>query len=259
MPLPEAIIISITIFAAIFFTTYFIYQHALYAQVSELKEGLIRTAKVIATTIDGDAHKTFTQRSQENTPEYKHAILPMAKALKADDTLSYVYTIILKNSKPYFILDPTPTGDADHDGVDDKSHIMQVYKDADEEMMQALTQHIAHVMKHPERDAWGTFLSAYAPFYDSKGSFVGIVGVDITADNYFARLAPIKRATIRTMVTGFFISFLIGSLVWFTRNFSLQLNNKRWKVFCRLSEQPHIHINIENETHQTKTQTSTIQ
>ena len=48
--------------------------------------------------------------------------------------------------------------------------------------------------------------------------------------NYFERLAPIKRATTRTMVAGFFIAFLIASLVWFTRNFGMKINDKRLKI-----------------------------
>jgi hypothetical protein len=56
---------------------------------------------------------------------------------------------------------------------------------------------------------------------------LAVLGIDIEATKFFSRLEPIKRATTRTMVIGFFISFLVGSIVWFTRNFGLKINNKR--------------------------------
>jgi len=131
----------------------------------------------------------------------------------------------------YFILDPTPEGDSDNDGVDDKSHIMQEYTDASAEIIQALKEQKVVTSEEPYTDQWGSFISSYTPIYDAQNQFVGVIGIDVKADTYFERLAPIKRATIRAMVTGFFISFLIGSTVWFTRNFSKVLNRSRRSIF----------------------------
>jgi hypothetical protein len=226
-PLREALFIGFCVFFAIIFTTYFIYFHALNAQKGEIREGLMRTAQVVATYIDGSAHKTFIDRNQEQGDAYKKAIEPFEKALAADDSIKYLYTGILKDGKVYFVLDPTPEGDADGDGVDDKAHIMDEYSEATDDMVLALKEQRAVVSQSPYRDRWGSFVSGYIPFYDDDKKFVGVLGIDIEASNYFMRLAPIERATTRTMVVGFFISFLIASLVWFTRRFGLIINTKR--------------------------------
>ena len=230
-PLFEALFIGFSVFFAIFFTTYFIYHHALNAQKGEIKEGLLRTAQVVATFIDGDQHKLFTDANQEQTDSYKTSIRPFEAALKADRSIKYLYTAIIKDNKVYFILDPTPEGDADGDGVDDKAHIMDEYTEASSEIIQALKHQKVVVSEEPYSDRWGSFVSGYIPFYDSKGDFSGVLGIDIEAKNYFERLAPIKRATTRTMVAGFFIAFLIGSVVWFTRNFGLVVNEKRLAAY----------------------------
>ena len=134
-------------------------------------------------------------------------------------------------------MDPTPKGDADGDGVEDSVDIMQEYDDPSGFLGEALRTQRTIVTKDPYTDQWGTLFGAYVPFYDDNGSFVGVLGIDITADNYFKRLMPIKRATIRAIVAGFFITFVIGSLVWFTRNFSSIVNRNRLLLIKELK--PH--------------------
>jgi sensor histidine kinase regulating citrate/malate metabolism len=133
----------------------------------------------------------------------------------------------MKNEKVYFILDATPEGDADNDGIDDKAHIMDEYPEASAEMLKALKSNEVVVTDEPVSDQWGSFMSGYVPMINSNGESVGVLGIDIKAENYFTRLKPIKRATTRAMVLGFFISFLVASLVWFTRRFGLVINKKR--------------------------------
>jgi len=245
-PLPEALFIGFGVFFAIFLTTYFIYFHALNAQIGEIKEGLLRTAKIVTTFIDGDKHTIFKNRSQETSKDYLDAIRPFQAVLDADETIKYLYTGILKDGKVYFILDPTPTGDADGDGVDDKAHIMDEYPEASKEMISALEGEQIVISKEPYTDRWGSFISGYIPFYDSNGSFIGVLGIDIQASNFFERLAPIKRATVRTMVSGFFIAFLIASLVWFTRNFGLRINHKRLNI---IDELQHVQTSTTSDKH----------
>ena len=229
-PFKEAVVITIAIFMVVFSVSYFIYVRALDAQKGEIREGLIRTAMVIATMLDGDVHKQFKNRSQESGELYKNFIKPLEKVLATDDTVVFIYTTILKGDQVYFVVDPTVEGDSDGDGVDDKSHIMELYADADAALRLALTEQKAVPTDEPYTDKWGSFMSAYVPFYDNKGEFVGVLGIDIKAENYFTRLKPMLRATVRAMVAGFFVAFLVGSLVWFMRNFSLIINRHRVEI-----------------------------
>jgi hypothetical protein len=232
-PLQEAIVIGFCVFVAIISTTFFIYHYALGAQQGEIKEGLLRTAKVVSNFIDGDIHEDLAE-GQESTLEYKKAITPLEKTLKADDSIEYLYTAILKDEKVYFILDGTPFGDADGDGVEDKALIMDEYAEASSDIIRSLKNQEIVISDTPYTDRWGSFLSAYIPLYDTNGEFIAVLGIDIEASKYFARLEPIKRATTRTMVIGFFISFMVASIVWFTRNFGLKINNKRKELIDEL-------------------------
>lgn len=229
-PLTEAIVIGLAAFLAIFSTTFFVYHHAIEAQKGEIREGLIRTGNVLVSFIDADMHRTFVSPEQEDSQEYKDAILPFQKILKADPSIAFVYTAIMKDGKVHFILDPTEAGDSDGDGVDDKAHIMDEYTEASADMIEALSQQKSVTSKEPYVDRWGSFVSGYIPFYDREGKFVGVLGVDIDSTNYFSRLAPMKRATIRAMVTGFFVAFIVGAAVWFMRNFSRIINHSRLTI-----------------------------
>ena len=231
-PLTEAILSGSFVFFAIFVTTFFIYQYALDAQKGEIKEGLLRTAKVVSAFIDPKVHQTLSE-GEESTNAYLEQIRPLELALKADNSIIYLYTAIMREDKVFFILDATPAGDADGDGVEDKAVIMGEYPEAGTEIIQALTNQEIVISDTPYTDRWGSFLSAYVPMLNSEGKMVAVLGIDIEADKYFSRLKPIKRATTRTMVIGFFISYLIGLIVWFTRNFGLKMNINRNELAVR--------------------------
>lgn len=244
-PLLEGVAVGFAILTVAMITTYFILHHSLIAEKEEIREGMVRQAKIIATLIDGDAHPIFTDPGQENSPEYKDATRPLERALleSCDNRLNtfqeiferdngcsliFAYTAIMVADKVHYILDPWPPGitSPEPPHIEMKSHIMDVYTDANQHMIHALTEQVADTTDVYDDD-WGHFISAYAPFYNSKGEFVGIVGIDMKADRYMKRLEPIKRAAIRAFLAVGIIAYLSGAIVWFLRRFTLVINNKR--------------------------------
>jgi hypothetical protein len=129
------------------------------------------------------------------------------------------------------VLDGSPPGDADKDGVEDSSALMEVYDEPSPDMLSVFETHKAAVSKEPYKDKWGAFISAFVPLFAPDGHFVGVLGVDIAADNYFARLAPIQRAAQRAYVNGFFVAFMVGAIVWFLRKFILVINTSRLSIY----------------------------
>lgn len=240
-PLAEAIIATLVISIAVGISSYFIYFRSDAALKEEIKEGLQRTAAVTAATaIDTELEKTFVSRDQESSESYKEAIARLQSVLNANKEIHFVYTAIWKDQGAYFILDPTPEGDSDGDGIDDKAHIMDRYDEAPEEMVEALKEEHATVSKEPYTDRWGTFVSAFTPLYDDQKQFVGVLGLDLEISRYKERLKPIWQATVRAMATGLFLSFLTGAGVWFTRKFASEINASRQRIMKDLEEAVHI-------------------
>jgi PAS domain S-box-containing protein len=180
------------------------------ALAQEVRCNLIQLAKTAATVVDGDLHKTFYSPEQEQSPAYLQAIAPLQRILKVNPEIRFLYTMTDHNGIPCFVLDATPSGDLDHDGVEDHSPIMQPFETPAPALRAALATHQAGADAEPITDSWGTYLSAYAPFHDSRGDFAGVVGVDLKLDHYTARLAGMRRALGIGFATALGLALLIG-------------------------------------------------
>lgn len=188
----------------------------------EIRGNLRRIAKAATPLVDPELHKTFVDPVQESSPEYEQAIAPLRKFLSLDPSIIYVYTCVLWNGEVRFVLDPTVTGDRDNDGVDDKSHIMQVYSSPSPEMLNALKFQTSAADSEPYADEWGTFISGYAPIFDEKGEFVAIIGVDLAADRYSERLAGVRSALYIALLVAAAISVTGASAAFYFQRRRIQ-------------------------------------
>lgn len=228
-PKIEGIIIGTGILIVLELVIHFIYINALEAQKGEIFEGLHRTGMVISTLLDEEKHQLLIKSEQEDSLVYLEQLAPLKSVIDSDSTIEFVYTMIQKKQKNgkkeiYFILDPTPPGlDANNDGIEDKSHLMDKYLSPGKELLEAFKTKTITISEEVYYDQWGGHISAFIPFYDKEQQFVGVLGIDISATTYEERLAPIRKATLRAMITTLFISYLCGLAIWFLRNFCLRI------------------------------------
>ena len=188
----------------------------------EIRGNLRRIAKAATPLVDPELHKTFVDPAQESSPEYEQAIAPLRKFSGLDSSIIYIYTCVLRSGEVRFVLDPTVTGDRDNDGVDDKSHIMQVYSSPSPEMLSALKYQTSAADSEPYSDEWGTFISGYAPIFDEKGEFVAIIGVDLAADRYSERLAGVRSALYIALLVAAAISVTGASAAFYFQRRRIQ-------------------------------------
>ncbi|MBK6942973.1 MAG: hypothetical protein IPH13_22610 [Planctomycetes bacterium] len=213
-PVRDGVLATLLIVVAALAASLVFYLHSKDALENEVREDLRRVARLAATFVDGDLHRTFTHPAQEFSPEYARAIEPLARIQTASEELRFVYTCVLVDDEVRFVLDPTEAGDSDGDGTDDKSHIHQVYGDASDAMLAALREQKNSVEQAPYTDPWGTFISGYAPFYDGKGEFVGVVGVDLDAHRFVARLDGMRRAALFSTSAACALGVFFGWMVY---------------------------------------------
>ena len=226
-PFWEALCIGIIILLAVTHANYFLYQKALLAQKGEINDGLSMFSTVIAAYVDVDKHQQLISADQENTPLYLLSMAPLSTLMAANDNIVNVYTMIMKENHIYFILDPTPAGDSDNDGLDDKAHLMERYESPPEELLLAFNTGKSQVTKKPYIDKWGNYFSSFSPLLDHEGNVYGMLGLDVSAAGYYERLKPIQRHFIRSTAASFFVSFVIGCLIWFLRQFSRVVHHNR--------------------------------
>jgi hypothetical protein len=203
---------GLLVFAVGALPAYRSYLHARDAIEREFYQMLLNTALAAATTVDPELHKTF-RPGEETTEKYRRAIEPLAKIQATNPKIKFIYTFIRKDGKIYFVLDATPPGDHDHDGVEDKSYIGDEYPEATAQMhavFDAGTPQITPIVT----DRWGSFVSAYVPLRERTGTVIGALGVDITAADYLNTLGKAEAILHQNLLLAAGLAALVGWGVW---------------------------------------------
>jgi len=234
-PKLESIFVAFIFILLVFLSTYLMYTKAKDSLTQEIKIGLASNVLAAATTLNGDVHSNFTKETDRNDSLYISQATPLENIRKASKDIRYIYTNILVDNKVYFVINPSPQNDNDNDGLPDlPPALMDEYNNPAIELTEALkskTYKVTDIYK----DEWGTFISAYAPFYDSNGNFVGTLGMDQELSNYYKRLEPIEIAFEKTVVIILFIGLIIGLLIWYLRKHS-QILIKEKKIVLLKNE-----------------------
>lgn len=184
----------------------------------EFRRNLLDLALSASLLVDAEAQLQLDP-GEENTPLYKKLIEPLARLQKAHPEIRYVYTYVERDGKILFILDPTPPGDHDNDGIVDKAYIGEVYEE-DPETIQRMLEPIRNgksITTPPFSDRWGTFVSGFVPLRDDQGRIVGALGIDMLADRYFtylkqadrAKWAGLELSLVVSVITGVFASWAV--------------------------------------------------
>jgi hypothetical protein len=232
-PITEGCILAFLALMLTAVTSYFIYHHALYAIKEEIRDGLLRTSSGIAACLDGDMLASFDSPDKKDLPEYLATVELLQKARIATKHCTYLYINRMVNGQIVFVVDPTPIDEEGKPLFSDENNLassvpMTPYENPSKELLVALASHTPIVSAEPYTDTWGTFYSAYIPIFDSKKQMAGVLGADLRIDDMLARCKPIENATKRAFFVSCALSVLFGMLIWFTRRFSLQLNESRF-------------------------------
>jgi len=176
-------------------------------------------AASMASQIDGDLHRTFTKTEQTDSPEYNRCIEPLRRAHEALPQLKFVYTMVDDGGKIRFVLDTSMPGNANADGVQDRSAVWDDYAEATPRIASmVVTPPSAGVaITEPTSDRWGTWISGYAPIRGADGSITGILGIDLDAAGFSARLAKANRTAVAGLAPCLLVSVLVGAIVFFVR------------------------------------------
>lgn len=150
-------------------------------------------AQSAAILVDPKLHRSLSKPGSEKTESYRKAVEPLARFQAAHPEITFVYTLIQRDREIYFVLDPTPAGKANAEGVELKSYPMDPFETAPPDARMALRSQTAIASREPTTDSWGTFLSAFAPLRDERGEIYGVIGVDMEASTYLSRYADIDK------------------------------------------------------------------
>ena len=205
-------------------TGWVVYRSAVGGLEREVKANLLHLAESAAGLTDGDALALITEPEDKGTPGYEAVRAPHTRLLEANPNIAYIYSVRLVDDRLFFITDDAII---EPGAEDDTSPVGLEYTDASPTMRRALVEQRALVESSAYTDEWGTFLSAYAPVFDSAGAFVGIVGADIRLAEFQARVDAIGSSLRLGFGLALLASIACGIAVWFVRRAAVHADERR--------------------------------
>lgn len=188
-----------------------------------LQGDLLATAQAAAAGIDGDAHSALLQSGAIDDPTYTTIAEHLRTIKKANPQASGVYTYILstENSTDVKLV----VSAALPPGVEDtwalsrpitsecavppssRPELGQIYSDTSPAMLNGV--HVAGADTELWTDEWGTWLSGYAPIFNSSGVAVGAVGVDMCASDVIELQDSIQRNVTIAMLLSLVLLIIV--------------------------------------------------
>ena len=190
----------------------YIWHAARDAQLDAVRSELRQLARTAATLVNGDVHRNIRSPQQAGSREHLALLEPLVRFHKATSDIIYVYTAILEHGRVYYVLGTDylyriPGDDEPPDPI------MAPHDTFDPTLRQALERQEVTVNQEPVKEAVRSYMSAYAPFYDSAGRFVGVLGVDMWVRDFDARIAAIRRAGSFAFIAVTLLSLLAAVVV----------------------------------------------
>jgi signal transduction histidine kinase/CheY-like chemotaxis protein/HPt (histidine-containing phosphotransfer) domain-containing protein len=211
-PLLHALLSGCAVLAIASLGLLYLYRSAREAQLEAVRTELMQLARVAAAQVDGDLHRTITSVKQTGSAAHLAILKPLVVFHKATSDVIYVYTAILAGKQIYYVVgtDYLYRVAGDDLPVDP---IMKPNDDSDPALRRALEQHVAAVTSEPVRAAHRSYMSAYAPFFDRQGRFVGVLGIDMWVKDFDQRLGAIRRAGLSAFFAVTLLSLLAAFVV----------------------------------------------
>ncbi|HXC07876.1 MAG TPA: ATP-binding protein [Steroidobacteraceae bacterium] len=212
---------------------FYLWHSARAAQLDAVRTELVQLARVAATLVDGDRHLLLKSQAQAGGPEHLALLTPLVRFHKATSDIIYVYTAIFDKNRIYYVLGTDYLYRVEGDDIT-PDPIMTPHDTLDPTLRRALERQEVAVNDEPVKEAIRSYMSAYAPFYDSRGRFVGVTGVDMWVRDFDARIGGIRRAGMGAFAAVAVLSLLTGTVVFRLSRAALRARQRDRMVQARL-------------------------
>ncbi|HMN46547.1 MAG TPA: GGDEF domain-containing protein [Povalibacter sp.] len=186
------------------------------ARLEVLRSHVGEVAQLAASVVDGDLHRQLLEPANYTPELYARTVRPLVKFHSADPDIFYVYTMVEREGKTFFVVDTAASDDLVTKRTLRASAYMEPFetidKEPDADWLQRIAAGQTYVYPKFLRDEYGNFLSGHAPIYDSQGRYSGFVGVDFDLQYHLAREARFQVITIGTICVALAAALLIGYL-----------------------------------------------
>ncbi|MBM5822009.1 MAG: response regulator [Cyanobacteria bacterium K_Offshore_surface_m2_011] len=146
---------------------------------NQVRDNLNNLVSVAASTMDPALVSAITRPEQTGNADYRRATAPLLRLRRLVPDIYYAYVFIATPEGLRYTLDSTyyiqnPGAPASAVSVGD------LYVDPSDDALRAARSGVVTVSSRPYTDAFGSFMSGFAPIRDRDGVLVGFVGIDIS-------------------------------------------------------------------------------
>jgi diguanylate cyclase (GGDEF)-like protein len=184
------------------------------ARLDVLRSNVAQIARLAAGTVDGDLHRQLLDPANYTPELYDRALAPLVRFHSSAPDVAYVYTMVERGGKSYFVLDTAASNALKTTRELRASSYMEPFETIDKEPEADWLQRIAggqtYVYPNFLQDDYGYFLSGHTPIFDSQGRYSGFVGVDFDLDYYLQREASFRAISIGTLTAAILAALIIG-------------------------------------------------
>lgn len=165
--------------------------------INQVKNEAMQMAQTAAKDIDGDV---FFAINAKESQEFKDVYDKLSN-YKSNESLKFIYSMKkTEGENLMFVVDTDEIDPADifesYEWLPSMGPAFDGEVCADEDFTS---------------DEWGTYLSGYAPIFDSQNKVVGIVGCDIARDTINKRLAKLR---ILIIIFGVIPNIIMAMMLW---------------------------------------------
>lgn len=153
-------------------TFIYTYNETKNALLSQMQDELVDMSQVFSSRVNGDAMVSL-QPGDEGTLNFTTTVNTIREMRDNSSFLEYSYILRVEGSSVSFLVD-------DAYGEADAASIGDVYDTSDAQLIIAALNGTTTSSKI-YTDQWGSFLSGYAPIFDSNGNAVAVMAVDMDA------------------------------------------------------------------------------
>ncbi len=174
----------------------------------DIRERLRDVAAIGALQVDGDEHALLTDPAQEGNETYLKLKRTLQRIRDSGTDIRFVYTMRQNpDGSIMFVVDA-------EESEEDISHLGDIYDDAGPALRETFAT-MQEPLVEPDfyTDKWGTWLTAYAPFYRSDGQREGIIGIDISASKVIEREQQAFKNAALVVVSSIPIIVALGWLL----------------------------------------------
>jgi diguanylate cyclase (GGDEF)-like protein len=186
------------------------------ARLEVLRSHVREVAQLASTVIDGDLHRQLIDPANYSDDLYQRTLAPLVRFHSADPDIFYVYTMVERDGKAYFVVDTATSKSLVTRQQLRPSAYMEEFASIDAQPDPDWLQRIAagqsYVSPRFLHDEYGYFLSGHAPILDSEKRYSGFVGVDFDIQYYLAQEAHFTKIYVGTFAAAMIVALLIAYL-----------------------------------------------